>query len=231
MSASAAQTPTAESKATPTEKQATHPNPATPEKGKAAPAGEEKGTTAAMPQNDLLARQIAHCGEYTYQALNKVGKLSPEDTGKITQKYLKQLHSTPKGEPFPDALEFLVKVGWQKNDIEARDVTLELTKALLRYSKTKISHLAFAHQNETPIEFYNDFPQISEICRLLCAPIIQVSEKDFLTVTSINPFSATAAVRLISNEMETENGRKPFHFITTTDLNAWKYTRERHFGT
>lgn len=231
MSVSAANPPSAESETISTQQQAQQsPPPSKPAKGEGASA-EEGGKSSSMPQYDLLARQMAHCGEYTYQALNKVGKLSPEDTGKITQKYLKKLHSTAKGTPFPDALEFLVTEGWQKNEIEARDVTLELTRALLRYSKTKVSHLAFAHQNETPIDFYNDYPQISEICRLLCAPIIQISEKDFLTVTSINPFSATAAVRLISNELETENGRKPFYFITTTDLNAWKYTRERHFGT
>ncbi|MDF1656771.1 MAG: hypothetical protein P1U58_04120 [Verrucomicrobiales bacterium] len=180
---------------------------------------------------DLLRRQMAHCGEYTFQALNKIGKLSPQDTSRITQKYLKVLNSCEKGKPFPDALNYLVIHGWKKNEVEARDVTLAITKALLRYSKTKVSHLAFAHQTETPIEFYNAFPGVSEICRLLGSPIIQVSEKDFVSVTSVNPYTATAAAGLISNEIEAEVGRKPFQFITTTDLNAWKYTCERHFGT
>lgn len=180
---------------------------------------------------DLLRRQMAHCGEYTFQALNKIGKLSPQDTSRITQKYLKELNALEKGKPFPDALHYLVFHGWKKNEVEARDVTLTITKALLRYSKTKISHLAFAHQTETPIEFYNAFPGVSEICRLLGSPIIQVSEKDFITVTSINPYTATAAAGLISNEIEAEVGRKPFQFITSTDLSAWKYTCERHFGT
>ncbi len=187
--------------------------------------------SARMPTPDLLRRQMAHCGEYTYQALNKIGKLSPEDTSRITQKYLKVINKTEKGEAFQDALTYLVVEGWKKEEFEARDVTLELTKALLRYSKTKMSHLAFAHQNDTPIEFYNAFPAVSEICRLLACPIIQVSEKDFLTVTSINPFTATAAARLIINEIEADGGVKPFHFITTTDLTAWRYTCERHFGT
>lgn len=180
---------------------------------------------------DLLNRQIAHCGEYTFQALNKIGKLSPQDTSRITQQYLKTLNSVEKGNPFPDALHFLVTEGWKKNEVEARDVTLEITKSLIRYSKTKVSHLAFAHQTETPIDFYRSFPAVSEVCRLLGCPIIQVSEKDFITVSSINPYTATAAARLISNEIEAEVGRKPFHFVTTTDLNAWKYTCERHFGT
>lgn len=184
-----------------------------------------------MPAQELLRRQMAHCGEYTFQALNKVGKLSPEDTGRISQQYLKMLNQTPKGKPFPDALPFLVFQGWQKKDIEARDLLLGLTKSLLRYSKTKISHLAFAHQTDTPIEFYTSYPAVSEICRLMACPIIQVNEKDFFTVTSVNPFTATAAARLISNEIEGEIGRKPFSYVTTTDLNAWKYACERHFGT
>ena len=121
--------------------------------------------------------------------------------------------------------------GWQKKEIEARDLMLGLTRSLLRYTKTKITHIAFAHQNETPIEFYNDYPAISEICRLMSTPIIQVSEKDFFTVTTVNPFTGTAAARLILNEIEAEVGKKAFFFATTTDLNAWKYTCERHFGT
>lgn len=197
----------------------------------AAKPDDSSQSTSTGPKFDLLRRQMAHCGEYTFQALNKIGKLSPEDTGKVTQQYLKLVAATRKGDRFPDALEYLVLEGWKKEEIVARDIVLELTRALLRYSKTKISHLAFAHQNETPIEFYRNYPAISEICRLLSSPIIQISEKDFLTVTSINPFTATAAARLISNEVEAETGRKPFQFITTTDLNAWKYSRERHFGT
>ncbi|MEM9283784.1 MAG: hypothetical protein AAGA96_18335 [Verrucomicrobiota bacterium] len=204
-------------------------NAAEAEKGSSAESGKQE--SSRMPAPDLLRRQMAHCGEYTYQALNKVGKLSPEDTSKISQSYLKVINKTPKGEAFQDSLTYLVMEGWKKEEIEARDVILELTRALLRYSKTKISHLAFAHQNETPIEFYNTFPAVSEICRLLGCPVIQVSEKDFITVTSINPFTATAAARLITNEIEADAGTKPFHFITTTDLNAWKYTCERHFGT
>lgn len=196
-----------------------------------APETENSEESLRRVSYDLLRRQMAHCGEYTFQALNKIGKLSPQDTSRITQKYLKVLNSSEKGKPFPDALNYLVIHGWKKNEVEARDVTIAITRALLRYSKTKVSHLAFAHQTDTPIEFYNSFPGVSEICRLLGCPIIQVSEKDFISVTSINPYTATAAAGLISNEVEAEVGRKPFQFITTTDLNAWKYTCERHFGT
>ncbi|MAS95820.1 MAG: hypothetical protein CMO55_21665 [Verrucomicrobiales bacterium] len=174
---------------------------------------------------------MSHCGEYTYQALNKVGKLSPEDTSRISQQYLKYVSQVEKGKPFEDALCFLVIHGWKKSEIEARDVMLELTKGLIRYSKTKITHLSFAQQTETPLDFYNNFPAISEICRLLSCPIIQVNEKDFFMVTSVNPFTATAAARIISNEVEAEVGRKPFAFSTTTDLNSWRYACERHFGT
>jgi len=226
---------------------AVHPTPAdTPPPSESASqtavaessAGSKAEGTAApersdsvMPSTDFLKRQMAHCGEYTFQALNKVGKLSPEDTGRISQQYLKNLSQTEPGEPFSDALQFLVLEGWKKKEVEARDVVLGLTRALLRYSKTKISHLAFAHQTETPIEFYNNYPAISEISRLLQCPIIQISEKDFVMIASINPFTAMAAARLVSNEIETEVGRKPFQFVATTDLNAWKYSCERHFGT
>lgn len=173
---------------------------------------------------------MAHCGEYTFQALNKIGKLSPEDTGRITQQYLKYLTTVEKGKPFLDSLLFLYFEGWKRPEIDARDTILKLTRSLIAYSKTKTTHLALAHQTDTPIEFYNAYPVISEISRLLGAPIIQISEKDFFTVTCINPFTATATARLISNEIQHEIGRKPFSFVTTTDLTAWKYILGRHFG-
>ncbi len=183
-----------------------------------------------LPSTDLLRRQMAHCGEYTYQALNKIGKLSPEDTGRITQLYLKYLTTVEKGRPFLDALCFLYFEGWRRPEIDARDTILRLTKSLISYSKTKITHLSFAQQTDTPIEFYNAYPAVSEISRLLGTPVIQINEKDFFTVTSVNPFTATAAARLISNEIQQEVGRKPFSFITTTDLNAVHYLHGRHFG-
>jgi hypothetical protein len=183
-----------------------------------------------IPTADLLRRQMAHCGECTFQALNKIGKLSPEDSGRITQQYLKYLNSVEKGTPFMDALVFLYFESWRKPEIDARDTILKLTNALIAYSKTKITHLAFAHQTDTPIEFYNAFPAIAEMSRLLGVPIIQVSEKDFFSVACINPFTATAAASLISNEIQREIGRKPFSFVATTDINAWKYLIGRHFG-
>ncbi|MDH4410258.1 MAG: hypothetical protein QE273_11640 [Verrucomicrobiales bacterium] len=183
-----------------------------------------------IPTTELLRRQMSHCGEYTFQALNKIGKLSLEDTGRITQQYLKYLTTVEKGRPFMDALLFLYFEGWKRPELDARDTLLRLTKSLITYSKTKITHLAFTHQTDTPIEFYNSFPAIAEISRLLGAPVVQVNEKDFFTVTCINPFTATAAARLIANEIQHEVGRKPFLFVTTTDMNAWKYLLGRHFG-
>lgn len=193
-------------------------------------AQESAPELSRIPTTELLRRQIAHCGEYTFQALNKIGKLSLEDTGRITQQYLRHLNSIEKGTPFLDALQFLVIEGWKHPEIDARETLLRLTKSLNAYSKTKVNHLSFAQQTETPIDFYNSFPAISEISRLLGAPVIQVNEKDFFTVAGINPFTATAAARLIANEIQHETGRKPFYFITTTDFNAWKYLLGRHFG-
>ncbi|MEQ1840473.1 MAG: hypothetical protein ABL994_08690 [Verrucomicrobiales bacterium] len=192
--------------------------------------GGKTGEHSRIPTTDLLRRQMAHCGEYTFQALNKIGKLSPEDTGRITQQYLKYLTTVEKGKPFLDSLLFLYFEGWKRPEIDARDTILKLTRSLIAYSKTKTTHLALAHQTDTPIEFYNAYPVISEISRLLGAPIIQISEKDFFTVTCINPVTATATARLISNEIQHEIGRKPFSFVTTTDLTAWKYILGRHFG-
>lgn len=192
------------------------------------PASEGSSRT---PVQKTLRTQVSKNGEHTFQVLGKLGRLKPKEVSNVSQRYLQQIETTERGEPFQDALAFLVLDEWKKDTIDARDITLELTRALLPKSKIKISHLAFAHQNETPIEFYNEFPVISEICRLLSCPLIQVSNNDFFTVTSINPFTATLASSLITAEIQTDGVRRPFSFATTTDLTAWKYTCERHFGT
>ena len=197
--------------------------------------GSESSSTATSGSElidyDLLGRQVSHCGEYTFQALSKVGKLTEEDAGRITAQYLKHLSQTPKGTPLIDSLQYLVFEAMGKDEIDGRPILLSLTRALINYSKTKVSHITFAHQNENPIEFYTNFPKISEICRIMGVPVIQVSEKDFFTVSSINPFTATAAARLIANEIEAEFSRKPIYFVTTTEFSSWKYICERHFGT
>ncbi len=193
--------------------------------------GADKQAESGMIDFDLLRRQMAHCGEYTFQALSKLGKLTEEDTGRIAQQYLKKIKQTPKGTPLVDSLHYLVFEAMEQNEIDGRPLLLSLTRALLNYSKTKVSHITFAHQNENPIDFYTSFPKIAEISRIMAVPVIQVSEKDFFTVTSINPFTATAAARLIANEIESEFTRKPIYFITTTEMSSWKYICERHFGT
>ena len=105
--------------------------------------GTEPGTEQSrIPTTDLLRRQMAHCGEYTFQALNKIGKLSPEDTGRITQMYLKYLTTVEKGRPFADSLVYLVLEGWKRPENEARDTILRLTKSLIAYSKAKVSPMA-----------------------------------------------------------------------------------------
>ena len=98
----------------------TNPNP-TPQSTIAPDAGASTGGVGAPKKEqgsrityDLLRRQMSHCGEYTYQALNKVGKLSPEDTSRISQQYLKYVSQVEKGKPFEDALCFLVIHGWKK---------------------------------------------------------------------------------------------------------------------
>lgn len=197
-----------------------------------APGKSESDSSTSKPStSELLRRQMAHCGEYTFQALNKIGVLSIEDSGRITQQYLKYLTTVEKDRPFADALAYLYFEGWRRPEIDAQDTILRLTKSLITYSRAKITHLSFAQHTNTPIEFYNSFPTISEICRLLNTPIIQLSEKEFFTVAGINPFTATAAARLISNEVQQEIGRKPFSFISTTDFTSVKYLHGRHFGT
>ena len=61
-------------------------------------------------------------------------------------------------------------------------------------------------------------------------PIVQCHEKDFVSVTSINPITAASAGLLISKQLEKETGVRPFVFVMTTNSNAWTWLCEKHFG-
>jgi hypothetical protein len=94
---------------------------------------------AASRLRTSCAARWRNCGEYTFQALNKIGKLSVEDTGRITLQYLKYSEHGGKGKTrswTPSSIPLFRGLETAR-DRRARHGGQKLTKSLIAYSKTK----------------------------------------------------------------------------------------------
>jgi len=132
--------------------------------------------------------------------------------------------------PFCDYLEFVVSGG--EKDLSNAHVEWidQLSSALRRQAPFKSQHCPFAVQTESQLDFYNRFPEISDVSLYLRCPVIETHETDFFVVTSINPYTAKFAAALISKIILRETKVKPFAFLTTCEKRPWDYLCSKHFG-
>ena len=93
----------------------------------------------------------------------------------------------------------------------------------------KVAHCPFIQLTELPTSLYEGYPSIREVCRLLMCPVVQAHEADFVTLASVNPYTAALAGKVVTGVVERETGKKPFVFLLTTDASAWNWLLEKHF--
>jgi hypothetical protein len=195
--------------------------------GEGRPAANEI-TEASFSQR--LRAQAYRCGEVTMKHLVRAEYLSEGEANTILQSFGYYINDLPDRAGILDILAFLVWIKLESKDEKAVREIRNLTRVMTTAINGRISHCGFAHLTEMPIELYQSYPRIFEICSTLMCPVIQRNEKDFLTVASINPVTAAAAGLLIGKQMEKDAGMKPFVFVMTTGSNAWTWLCEKHFG-
>ena len=196
--------------------------------------GQEDGTQHALAEasfSDRLRAQAYRCGEVTMRHLVKSDYLGESEAKGILQSYSYYINDLPERASILDILAFLVWIKLESKDEKAVREIRNLTRVMTTALSGKVNHCDFAHLTEMPIELYQGHARVFEICSTLMCPIIQCHEKDFVTVTSINPVSAAAAGLLISKQMERVNKIRPFVFLMTTSSNSWTWLCEKHFGT
>lgn len=181
--------------------------------------------------SDRLRAQAYRCGEVTMRHLVKSEYLGASEAKGILQSYSYYINDLPERASILDILAFLVWIKLESKDEKAVREIRNLTRIMTSALNGKVNHCEFAHLTEMPIELYQAHARVFEVCTTLMCPIIQTHEKDFVTVTSINPVSAAAAGLLISKQMERTNKIRPFVFLMTTSSNNWTWLCEKHFGT
>ncbi len=131
---------------------------------------------------------------------------------------------------FCDYLEFVV-AGGEKDLSNGHVVWIDrLSAALRRQAPFKSQHCPFAVQTESQLDFYNKYPEISDVCGFLKCPIIETHEADFFVITSINPYTVKFAAALISKIITRQTSVVPFAFLTTCEKRPWDYLCSKHFG-
>lgn len=194
-----------------------------------AAAGSHEIAEASFSQR--LRAQAYRCGEVSMRHLVRAEYLSESESNGILQSFGYYINDLPDRASILDILAFLVWIKLESKDEKAVREIRNLTRVMTTAISGRISYCGFSHLNEMPIELYQAFPRVFEICSTLMCPVIQRHEKDFITVTSVNPVTAAAAGLLIGKQIEKDAGIRPFVFVMTTSSTSWTWLCEKHFGT
>lgn len=206
----------------------------TPEQNREALGIEEELLTALRERADdetidkWLREQAICCGELTLQRLTQAGHISGAEAQSILESYGYYVEDVKAGENILDILAFHI---WVKLDTKGERADKEirlLTSQLASIVPTGVTHCGFSRLSETPVEVYEKFPLVAKVCSTLMCPVMQVNERDFVSVASVNPVTAATVGVLVEEIMERE-GVRPFTFILTLTAVDWMALCEKQF--
>lgn len=196
--------------------------------------GEEtaKAPPAAGVQNlQTRLRAVAlRCAEMTLSHLTRYDYLDRQTQESVLSSYDMYVRDLPPRSGIMDMLPFIVSIRFERWDEKAMKELRNLTQVMGEAVFSRVIHCNFLQLVEQPTQLYQNFPAVHEICSTLMCPVVQFHERDFVTVTSVNPVTAFSAIQLIDAEMTTEGGFRPFTSVMTTEGTAWNFLCERQFG-
>lgn len=110
------------------------------------------------------------------------------------------------------------------------EATVEMISAQMAKSlpsaPTKVS---FAARLIPPNSFYEKYPQIAQLSRLMLAPIAYTEDLDVIGIASINPFFADALASSILEEVKPISPVQPIISIVRLDYAGWLKMCDKHF--
>ncbi len=207
----------------------------TPEQRRASLGIEEDLLTALRDRADSetidkwLREQATCCGELTLQRLTQAGHMSGGEAQSILESYGYYVDDVAAGKNILDVLAFHVWVKLDTKDEKANKEILTMTRQLASVVPTGVTHCGFERMSDTSLELYEKFPLAEKVCTTLMTPVVQVHERDFVSIASVNPVTAATAGILLEQIMERE-GVRPFTFVFTVDTSTWTSMCEKQFG-
>jgi len=127
-----------------------------------------------------------------------------------------------------DPIEGLARLRGGEGEMLATHVetiSLQMVKSL-PYIMPRVP---FASRFITPTSFYEKYPHIEQICRLMMVPVTFTEDLDVIGVASINPFFADALVTAMADELKDYGLVKPIVSAVRLDYLSWSEMCGKHF--
>ena len=110
------------------------------------------------------------------------------------------------------------------------DASVEMISSKMAKSLPFVpTRVPFAARFITPALFYEKYPQIELLCRLMMVPVVYTEDLDVIGIASINPFFADTLAATIADEIKQINLVQPIVSIVRLDHGGWAKMCRKHF--
>ncbi len=127
-----------------------------------------------------------------------------------------------------DPIDVLARL--RSGDGNMLDTSVEMIAAKVASSLSFIpTRVPFAGRLIPPTSFYEKYPQITQLARLMKVPVSYTEDLDVIGIASVNPFFANTLAEAISGELRATSPVKPIMSAVRLDYIGWVKMCEKHF--
>ena len=127
-----------------------------------------------------------------------------------------------------DPLESLVKlrmIEGENMDELVESLSYDMAQAL----DTSPLRIPFLSSLIIPNAFYEKYPSVARLCRLMMVPVTYNEDADVIGLTSINTYFSEAMAAIIVDEMKAYSNVVPFVNISRVSHSNWTKMCKKHF--
>jgi hypothetical protein len=168
---------------------------------------------------------MSHCLRESFSVLIRTG-LATETELAVTADQVER--AVMDGAPL-DVIETLVRVqGAAEEHVPAEAGRVAQVMAHAVYPPLPL--IPFAAKLITPTSFYENFPQLFSLSKLLMSPIIYAEDTDAVGTAALNPVAAKIMGEEILAVVDQRTGIKPFVSVVRMEHNHWSFLTRKHFS-
>jgi hypothetical protein len=179
---------------------------------------------AFQPKATELWEVAEVCLQRTADALHQARAGSPTE---ISQAITVTREAHMREKP-TDLLSTLASIQGQTE--ESLDLIILSLGNQLAHNLTPYAPLIpFAAKLIAPAAFYESYPQLKQIARILRVPVVYVQDTDAIGVASANPIAAAILAEQIHTALHNRCGIRPFVTVARLDYESWTFLNRKHF--
>jgi len=156
--------------------------------------------------------------------LQQYNLASAEDCSQVAAAVRRSWEAGSGADPI-NGLARLRAGGGNMLDASVEMISSKMAKSL-PYAPTRVP---FAARLIPPTSFYDKYPQIALLCRLMMVPIAYTEDLDVIGIASINPFFADTLAASILEELKQISPVQPIISVVRLDYVGWMKMCEKHF--